>query len=221
VFVTPKLDKKLKWVKWLLSQPQVTHEVFDPLPFWEVGKAVDQLLVLATQQHIKLDRQAATQLIDAHGMDFFALSQAIEQAHVFAKGQPVTPTHIQAFLPANDNVFDALMAWVQQHQPTENRWQVLHKVMQTDAPLRLLGLTQKMLNDYWLVSSMMRSGHQADSIAPLVGKKPGWVFNVWKWLQHVPPERLVDLRLGAIETDWAIKRGDLAPQLALEVLWSR
>jgi DNA polymerase III delta subunit len=218
VFSVPKLDKKLKWVKWLLAQPNTQHEVFDPLAFWETDKAVARLMQLAKQQHITLQPAAADHMVDALGMDFYSLLHVLEQAFVLAKGQPVTQTHVTPFLPSGDNLFDALSDWIQ--QTSVKRWHVLDHVLETDAPQRVLALIQKMLHDYWLVKTLTEQGQTPQDIAGWVGKKPGWVSMQLKWLQKVPTQRLAHLKAQTLDTENALKSGQLDARLALEMLWA-
>ena len=219
MFVTPKLDKKLKWVKWLLGQPQVHHEAFDPLAFWEQEKAIARLMQLAKQQHITLHPNAAQHMVSSLGMDFYALSQVLQQAYTLANGQAVNNDHVTPFLPSGDNLFESLAEWVQQARGPQ-RWQTLDHVLETDAPHRVLALTQKMLHDYWLVKTMTDQGQTPSDIATWVGKKPGWVSMQLRWLQRVPAQRLSHLKSQALQTENAIKSGQMEARLALELLWA-
>jgi DNA polymerase III subunit delta len=219
LFVVPKLDKKLKWVKWLLGQPHVQHEVFDPLPFWEQEKAIARLMQLAKQHHITMQPQAAQHMVASLGMDFYALSQVMQQAYTLAAGQLVTLAHVTPFLPSGDNLFDSLAQWIQQADAPQ-RWQALDHVLETDAPQRVLALTQKMLHDYWLVKTLTDQGQTPMDIASWVGKKPGWVSMQLRWLQRIPTQRLNDLKMKTLQTENALKSGQMEARLALELLWA-
>jgi DNA polymerase III delta subunit len=220
LWISPKIDRKFKWVKWLLALPQCQHHNFDPIAPWETAQAEDRLHHMAKTANIPLTPAAAAKIIETLGTDFFAMAQVLQQGLLLSQGKPLAPEHVRPFMADSDNVFKAVEAWVSQANPPDVRWRMWLGILDNDNPHRLLALLTKLVTDYWLVKTMTAQRQPPQAIAAVVGKKPGWVSVQLKWLAKVPTERLAMLHRQLATTEWHLKTGQLPPRLAMEQLWA-
>lgn len=78
LFVSPKIDRKVKFAKWLTSQADCDAQEFKSFAFWEVDKAISTLLRVMRDREIALSSEAARLLVEQLGVSLQPLINEAE-----------------------------------------------------------------------------------------------------------------------------------------------
>jgi DNA polymerase III delta subunit len=217
----PKLDKRLSLPKWLLKQPWVTHQAFDPLAHWQTEAAVTQLCHEAHAAHnVHLLPEAATLLVDSFGTQLQPLMMEVAKLTCYTSGQPITPDAVRALCPLNERTFALLEGWLNQALPPLQRQQALNALLLSEAPIKLFALIQTYVGGQLKLKTWLTNRVNEATIAQRLGRKPGALHFDIQRLQQVSLGRLLQLKQEAIELEAAAKLGQLKPEMALGLLLS-
>jgi DNA polymerase III delta subunit len=221
LWVQPKLDKRISFVKWLLKQPWVSHQTFEVIPFFKTDEAAMQLCHEAQATYgVTLIQEAALLLVESYGHALQPLMMEVAKLDTYTGGKPITPDAVRALCRLNETRFALLAGWVQQRTSPLQRQTSVEELLRNEHYLPFLGLIQSYLEGQLKLKTWAALNHSPDMIAVNSGKKPFTVKKELEALARVPLARLHSLRQQAIELEAAIKLGQLPPHTALTLLFT-
>jgi len=217
VFHQAKLDRKVKFAKWLLAQSGVQEYTFKKLNFWEAEKAVETLVTIARQRQITLEPNAAQRLVEQYGVALQPLVNEVEKLAIYANGRAITAADVATLSNHHENTFDMLSQWIH----GQNRgavYTILEEVLLTQHPVQLFGVTQSYLDQIFKLRYFRQLGWTEAMIADHLKKHPFKVKKDLESFQSVSFHRLTHLKKQTLSLEWQAKTGQLNDRLALEVL---
>ncbi len=217
LFTATKVDRKIKFPKWLASCKEVEVKPFNQFKFWEVDKATEQLLHLAKEQSIPLAPQAARLLVENMGVELLPLLNEVEKLAIYAKGRTVTPDDVRLLSNHCDNTFQMLSDWIKD-RPRADIYKILDELLLRQHINPLYSLTQTHLNTVFRLKYYSQLGFSEQTIADRLKKHPFKVKKDLEEFQHVPFSRLQTLKDKALELEWKYKTGQIEPRLSYEML---
>lgn len=167
-------------------------------------------------------------LAELVGSDARALDQEIAKLATYAGQEPVQREHVVLLVaPAREaNVFAAVDAIVERRLAVATRllYQLLAAGQSVQSVMAIIAaqVRRVLIAQELLVAGAGREGGAGEAIAAKVGARPG--FQMTKTMEQARRfrrEYLVEMMRQLLETDLAIKRGDIEEQLALELLTAR
>ena len=219
LFVSPRIDRKMRFAKWLAAHKAFDVRPFKPFAFWETDKAVTMLIQLAKAQDIALMPQSATMLVDNFGVSMQPLLNEVAKLAVYALNRPIQPADVALLSANHENTFRMLDDWLCERNRA-GVFETLDTLLLREHPIKLLGLTQSILNKVVRLRMLQQQGCPVGEIAEQLKKKPFSVSKDLKTYGRIPYERLVYLKDRAMVLEWQSKTGQLSPQLAYELLLS-
>ncbi len=217
LFVNTKIDRKVKFPKWLAGQKRFAVREFKTFNFWETDKAAQMLVDLAREQGVKVESAAAMQLVETMGVALQPLMNEIGKLAIYAGDRPITAADVSRLSNHNENTFAMLADWIN----NRNRSQVfetLDELLLRQHPVALYGLTQTYLNNIFRLRFLRQLGYSESEIAGRLKKHPFKVKKDLEEFRQVPFTRLVGLRRKALELEWKCKTGQLGDRLSYEIL---
>ncbi|MEB3287378.1 MAG: DNA polymerase III subunit delta [Vampirovibrionales bacterium] len=217
LFINDKINKSVKFPKWLVKLPGITVAEFKPFAFWETDKAIQQLIHEARLEGVTLTPKAALLLVEHLGVSLQPLVNEVRKLSVFSGGKPVEESHVLALSNHNENTFSMLSDWLHQRHSAAV-FTTLDELLLKQHPVQLFALIQTYLNNFFQLKLWQRLGQGEAKIAERSGKHP---FKIKKDLQEIAPvsfERLESLKGKALDMEWKAKTGQLDGRLALEIL---
>lgn len=219
LFVAPKINKTLKFPKWLTSGKKAQVEVreFKTLAFWQTDEAVQRIMQECKRREIAMSPQAAALLVEHQGVSLLPLMTEIEKLSVYAAGRQITVADVKTLSNHNENTFHMLADWLHQRNRA-GVFSTLDELLLRQYPIQLFALTQSWLGNIFQLRYWQQRGYSEAQMAELTKKHP---YKIKKDLQEfgrVPFERIESLRKKTLEMEWKAKTGELNPKLALEML---
>jgi len=217
LWVSAKLDSRLKFPKWLTKNPQFHIQKFEPLSFWQVDKAAQFVLQYAKTRGYVIQPDAAEYLAQSVGCDLRQLSNEVEKLTLFIPDRPIAMADVKAMTPQSDNLFTLARRWILQEAAPQN-YADLGEILLNKHPVEIFALLQTYFNNIFRVLYLNRTGASASEIAQRTAQKP---FTIQKHLQdysRVSLDRLKTLKKLLVELEWKTKTGQLQGPLALEIL---
>ncbi|MCE2930388.1 MAG: hypothetical protein LW809_03235 [Vampirovibrionales bacterium] len=217
IFLSTKLDVRMKLGKWIKSHKASQLHVFDTPAFWDAEKAVHLLMEECQLLEIRLSRDAAFLLVEFMGNDLRPLINECEKLHAFTNAQVIEAHHVRSFSVLDAQTFSVVDAWLQKRL-THRSMHDLNALLVNDAPIKFLALLSSRVNYYYRIKRGLAVGQSLDEIAQVEGKK---VFPIQKDLEKVRGLSLANLEVlkrRLLEVEFRLKSGEDNPALVLEQL---
>lgn len=224
LFCARKMDRKIKFAKWLTTQKFVQIEEFKKLNFWETEKAADFILREAKAQGIDIQPQAALLLVENMGVELQPLINELQKLSLYAYPGSITPDAVKTLSGHNENTFQMLSRWLSAAplQPDSARaeaFQILDEILLKQDHLQpLFAATQTRLVYFFWIHLWRRLGLSEADIAERLKKNPWSIKNDWQKIANIPFSRLETLKASALEMEYQMKTGQLDGRLAYELL---
>lgn len=167
----------------------------------------------------KLARDAVTMLAALVGADLRLLDQEIEKLLLYAGGELVTAEDVRRLVSRarQESIFDLVDSLGRRQ--TDRALTLLHRLLDDGAnPLYVLAMVARQVRILIQVSELRRQGRSERDIADQLSLHP---YVVQKAMAQSPNFSLAELEAAhelLVETDWAIKTGEIEDVLALDVL---
>lgn len=218
--VAEKLDKRLKFAKWLTSSvADLQWQTYEIPPFWKSDEMVQTLQTVAAQDEgIQLHPEAAALLVESLGHALLPLMSEVRKLACLSGGQPITTNHVRALSPLHEGAFALLEHWVLNQGSPAQRLADLNQLLLGDHPLRLLALLQGYLQGLLQLYYGQRLKLPAEELASRTQKKPFRVKKELDLLRRIQPQRLLSLQALVRQQEYYWKTGQLDGTLALEVM---
>ncbi len=217
LFVSSKVDGKIKFPKWLVKHPQFQVQKFEPFKFWETDRAADFLIKDAGRKGISLLPEAAELLVESLGTGLRLLVSEVDKLALYADNRAITRNDVVLLCNHSDNLFHLLDRWILQQSPTDN-FRDLSEILLKHHAVEVFARAQTYFNNIFRVLWLNHKGASMDTIAQRTGQKP---FTITKHLRNfrgVPMARWMALKHQLVELEWKAKTGQLEGTLALETL---
>ena len=217
LFYGDKVDRKLKFPKWLTSQSHFTVREFKQFSFWETDKAAQQLVHIAKERQIQIQPQAAKQLVENMGVALQPLINELEKLSLYALNRAITVQDIYTLSDHNENTFQMINDWIK-NRPRALLFKTLDELLLRQHVAPLYGLTQTQLHHVFQLKYLRQMGVSEKGIAERLKKHPFKVKKDLEEFQAVPLQRLVHLKEQALQLEWQYKTGQLDSRLSYEML---
>jgi DNA polymerase-3 subunit delta len=219
LFVSPKINRSIKFPKWLTSNKKLGLDLKEckTLSFWQTDEAIQRVMQECRRRGIQLEPKAAALLVEHQGVSMLPLMTEIEKLSVYAAERPITAADVATLSNHNENTFQMLADWLH----NRNRADVFHtldELLLRQHPVQLFALTQSWLGNLFQLRYWRERGLSEAQMAEMTKKHP---YKIKKDLQEfgrVPFARLEMLRAQVLDLEWKAKTGELNPKLALELL---
>jgi DNA polymerase-3 subunit delta len=233
LFTTAKIDRKLKFPKWLSGQSFTQVYDFKLLEFWKTDEAANMVLQEAKADGITITPDAALLLVEQMGVSLQGLMNEVHKLAVFAadRGQS-TPTTGK---PSKPNVIDVSDVMALSHYP-ENTFSMLddwihgrkrdltlamtQDLLLRQHPVQLFALAHSILGHSLKLKQWQSLGHSETVIAERLKKHPFKIKKDLQGLASVSLERLRQLREKLLDLEYQMKTGRMPDHVAFEVLMS-
>jgi DNA polymerase III subunit delta len=218
-FISEKVNRTIKFPKWLLSNKKVQAEIneFKALNFWQTDDAIRLLMQECKHRNLQIEPKAAMALVDHLGTSMRPLLTEVEKLSTYAIGRAITVKDVALLCAHDENTFRMLADWLHQRNQHEV-FGILEEILLRQHPIALFALIQSWLGNLFRLRYWQKNGLMEKDMADRSKKHP---FKIKKDLQefaHVPFERFETLREKAIQLEWQAKSGQLNARLALEIL---
>ena len=217
LFLGKKINRTIKFPKWLAAQKFVTFKEFKPLEFWKTDEAVSILMMEAKRQNIPLTPQAANTLVEHYGVGLQPLINELQKLSVYAAGQPITPQDVNTLSNHDDNAFPMLADWVR-GQNRAHVYKVLDEILLRQHPVQLFALMETYINNLFQLRLWQKLGYSQAQMAERTKKHPFRIKKDLEEFANVPLPRLQKLKEQTVDLEWKSKSGQLDARLALEML---
>ncbi len=218
LFLSSKIDGKIKFPKWLVKHPKFRVEKYETFKFWETDKASEFLQQHARQNNIQLLPEAADTLVELMGTELRPLANEVDKLSIYALNRPITRQDVLQLSNHSDNLFLLVNNWILQQKPADT-FRDLNEILSRRHPIEIFATVQSYFNNIFRVMWLHSKGAGMDAIAQRTGQKP---FTIKKHLtspfSRVPIQRWVKLKRALVEMEWKTKTGQMDGHLALEVL---
>jgi DNA polymerase III subunit delta len=216
-FIAPKLDKKIRFSKWLCNQPWVNVQEFKPIPAYKPDEAATILLQEAKRLALPLNRDAALLLIDGMGTDLQTLVNELKKLFVYTNGQSITKAAVKAMSTHNGNTFAMLDLWVTNKQP-QTVLLILQEILLNESPLRLFALIQTYITTRLSFKVWQQLGLPLSAMIARSKQHPYMAEKTIQATKLLSLERLKTLKTACTMLEFKLKSGQLSDRLALERL---
>ena len=206
IFVSPKLDVRMKLGKWLKAQKGIHLNLFETPAFWDPEKAVQFLMEECQYLGIRLSRNAAFLLVEFMGNDLRPLVNECEKLHAFTNAQMIEEHHVRSFSVLDDQTFSLVDAWLQQRL-THRSIHDLNALLVTDAPIKFLALLSSRVNYYYRLKRGLAMGQSLDEIAQAEGKKTFPIQKDLEKMRGLSLKQLTHLKRRLLEVEFSLKTG--------------
>ncbi len=168
---------------------------------------------------LRLSHKAARLLAELLGDDLWALNSELEKLAIFARGELVREAHVRELVAAarQANVFH-LVDLASEGRRMEALRLLRLLLSQGEEPLHLLALIQGHYRRLLVAQELMSEGATPAQLAQELRLPPWLLSRVAAQARIHPLSRLRRIFRELGETEAAIKRGQMAPELALEAL---
>ncbi len=167
----------------------------------------------------RISSEAVTLLAALVGNDLRQLDQEIEKLLLYADGQQVTSRDVRLLVSRarETSIFD-LVDQVGRRR-TDVALRLLHQLLdEGEAPLYLLAMLARQVRILIQVSELREQGVGQHEIAGRLKLHPYVVKKGWNQARNFSLAQLEAAHERLVETDWAIKTGEMEDVLALEML---
>jgi len=218
IFVSTKLDRKLKLPKWLSNFPEGQCLHFEVLPFYKQDETAQLLIQECQMLGIRIQMPAALRLVEFLGSDLRPLINECEKLHAFVNAEVIQVHHVEAFSVLDAKAFDIVDAWLQE-QLTHRSVHDLNALLITENPLRFMALLLNRVEYFYRLKLGLAKGLSIDAIAQQEGKKSYPVQKDLQKMRAISLERLAERKRQLLYTEYQVKSGHYSqPKLALEEL---
>jgi DNA polymerase-3 subunit delta len=166
-----------------------------------------------------IDREATEVLAALVGSDLRLLDQELEKLLVYTDGQPITSGDVRLLVSRSreTSVFD-LVDNVGRRE-TGRALRLLHHLLdEGESPAYLLAMLARQVRILIQVSELEAQGLTQDETAKRLKLHPFVVKKGIAQAQNFTLPQLEEAHQRLVETDWSIKRGDVEPVVALDML---
>lgn len=167
----------------------------------------------------KLDRDAVRLLAALVGPDLRLLDQEIEKLLLYADGQPVTAQDVRRLVTRarEESIFDLVDSLGRRQ--TDRALTLLHRVLDDGAmPLYVLAMIARQVRILIQVSELRKRGSSERDVADRLSLHPYVVQKAMAQSPNFTLPELVAAHERLLETDRAIKTGEIEDVLALDIL---
>jgi DNA polymerase-3 subunit delta len=217
MFASQKLDRKIKFPKWLAGHKEIVSRECKKLNFWQTDEAVQFLMAEARQRQMSLEPPAAAKLVEMMGVELQALVNELEKLSIYADGRNITVADVLTLSNHPENTFDMLAHWVHGRNRQEV-YRILEELLLRQHPVQLFALTQTYINNVFQLRYLQGQGLPESEIAARAKKHPFRVKQDLKEFGRVPFERLMKLKQTTLDLEWKFKTGQIGDRLAFELL---
>ncbi len=219
LFVSPKINRTLKFPKWLTSGKKLPVDIKEckSLAFWQTDDAIQRVMQECRARKIQMEPQAAAMLVEHQGVSLLPLMTEIEKLSVYAAGRGITVQDVKILSNHNENTYKMLADWLHNRNRGE-ALRTLDEILLRQHPIQLFALIQSWLGGLFQLRYWQQHGCSETEMAERTKKHP---YKIKKDLQEfgrIPFHRLEKLRSKTLDLEWKAKTGDLNPKLALEIL---
>ncbi|HXG42362.1 MAG TPA: DNA polymerase III subunit delta [Dehalococcoidia bacterium] len=199
-----------------LLRPHAQVQEFSPISGQELTR---WLARRCRHLGLRLSDRAAALLLQLLGNDLWALASELEKLAVYANGQMVREADVRLLVtPAREaSVFD-LTAAVSEGRHREALRLLRELLAQGEEPLVLLALLHRQHRRLLLARWLSERGAGEGEAARELGLPPWAARRAMVQARRLPLSRLRAAYRRLLEADAAIKRGKMAPEVALETL---
>lgn len=218
LFVSTKVDKKLKLTKWLTSTKNgVQVQSFEVPPFWKAQEAEQNLLLACREEGVQVHPQAAALLVESNGHALYPLIMEVRKLALLAEGQPITAELVLQTSLQQENSFQLFEDWLLQARPSLQR-QTLQQLRQSEAPTGIFLRFRAMLDTMLRLRMYRQQGVDYDVIAKQLGKKPYYLKTNDQKFRGVSNSRFWGLYTLSTDLETRLKQGRISDDTALELL---
>lgn len=167
----------------------------------------------------RIDREATIILAALVGNDLRLLDQEIDKLLLYAGGMPVSPEHVRTLVSRarEASIFD-LVDCVGRREP-DRALRLLHHLLDAgEPPLYLLTMLARQVRILIQVSELQAQGFSQQEIVDRLKLHPYVVQKGLAQARNFDMAQLEAAHQHLVETDWAIKTGQLEDLLALDML---
>lgn len=185
------------------------------------NKALPGWIVKRAKKHgSEIEPRAAHQLAAVVGDDLRLLDQEILKLAIYTNGErPITTDDVDALTPYVQEaiVFDMVDALGRRDGPTAA--QTLHRLLETgEHPMGLLAMIVRQFRLLIQVHELKRRGENANSIARIIKLHPFPTKKLYSQANYFTAAQLEKVYRHLLETDVAIKTGQIDVEVALDLL---
>ncbi|MEM0951100.1 MAG: DNA polymerase III subunit delta [Cyanobacteria bacterium P01_H01_bin.74] len=219
VFVESKINKTVKFGKWLFKQVDAQHnvQIFNTLNFWQTSEALERVLKICQEEAIAVEPKAVSLLVERYGVATHQILNELKKLSIYEGNQKITASTVEQFVGGYDNFFTMLTQWGLQQKRAENI-AALNELLLTMHPVQLLAMSQAWLLHLFQVTYWHERGISADESAKRLKKHPYKVKKDVALGQRITLPRLFKMRAALVEQEHQVKSGKLDGRLALEIL---
>ena len=188
-------------------------------PSMKGGEFVRWVEDRANAKGAKLERGVAFDLATFIGPDLRLIDSELDKLTAYAADRPITKQDVRLLVPyaQEANVFDMVDALGQRR--TEQAFRLLAQLRNEGAhSLYLLTMIVRQYRILLQVQELVGQGLQKDSIASTIGLHPYPAQKAMEQVQRYSPHQLMRIYDRLLETDVAIKTGQMEAELALDLL---
>jgi DNA polymerase III subunit delta len=221
LFVSEKVNRTVKFPKWLLGGKAVkvdVHECKTPA-FWQTDEAIRLLIQESRMRDIQLEPAAAQKLVEHQGVQLRPLMSEVEKLAVYAAGRAITVADVARLSSHDENTFRMLSDWLHQKNRAEVL-QTLDELLLRQHPIPIFALAQSWLGNLFKLRYWQQQGVTDKEMAERTKKHPYKIKMDLQEHGRVPMERIDRLRAKMLDLEWKAKTGGLPARLALEILLS-
>ena len=218
-FISEKVNKTVKFAKWLTSPKNVQAEIreFKQPPPWKPEDAVQSVMQECRVRGLQIQPQAVNLLVENLGVGMRLLMTEIEKLSVYAADRPVTVQDVTVLSGHNENTLKMLGNWVHQRNRAEI-YSTLEELFLREAPVRLFAFTQSFLGNIYQLRYWQQMGMNERDMVERTKKHPYKVKMDLQEYGRIPFARLEMLKQKTLELEYQSKTGGLEPHLAYEML---
>lgn len=216
LFCGGKVDSKIKFAKWFVSNKGFQVQKFEKLKFWETEKAVDFVRRYSQEHQVNLAHDAAELLVEQVGLELRLLAGEVDVLSLYAPGQTLTIDIVKKRTTHHENIFELVYLALSGNIGSA-QFRQLDEMLLKRHPVELFAGLQSYFNTIFRVVYLHHHRHSPDAIAMRTGQKP---FTVKKHIQQysrIPFQRLRDFKHRLVDLEWKAKTGQLEGGLALEM----
>lgn len=217
LFLSSKVDGKIKFAKWLTQHAHFQAQKFERFKFWETDKAADFLVRDTKSRGITLLPDAAELLVNLLGTELRLLNNEIAKLQLYALDRPITEADVLKISNHSDNLFQLIQRWLLQQGAASN-FHDLNEIFLKRHPIEIFATVQSYFNNIFRAVWLNARGLSPDAIARQTGQKPFSVKKNLSTFRQVPLQRWIHLKHLLVDLEWKTKTGQLDGQLALEML---
>lgn len=209
-----KIDGTMKLTKTIQKIGKVVE--YPAFKFYQEDQIINWIMKQASGKSLKISSDAAASLLQNIGSDLRKLDMELEKAEVAVHPRKtIGLDDVKEVFSANENVFLFAEYWLKQDK-TQALCE-LNKLFEKNNPLKIAATLQTVTRR-WLKIKLESQSKNSFEVSKAVNMPKFMVEKEIQKLRNIPEERLFKLRENLKATEYKIKSGQLAAEVAMEAL---